>query len=200
MTRFAAATWVLTTVSIMGCAGASKASFSPSQDSGLALADAEIGGSRAPTPGQDSAAESDAAPSVQDGTMPLQSDASAVAVPGDTAPTSDASAGPSDGPTAKLAMVPSALRWEPGRPREVRLINVANVGGAATGTVDVTVEGMDPRDFRIVSVSCLAPMAIGGTCQVGVTFAPLMPTTREETAALVAREPSSVARCSLWGR
>jgi hypothetical protein len=47
---------------------------------------------------------------------------------------------------------------------------IANAGDVATGALTVAIGGTDAVAFKIVSNSCLAPLAFGASCTVGVSM------------------------------
>jgi hypothetical protein len=57
---------------------------------------------------------------------------------------------------------------------------IANVGDAATGQVTITFGGTDADQFKYMN-TCLAPLSGGGSCTVGVSFAPTSAGTKTAT-------------------
>ncbi|MGA2009987.1 MAG: choice-of-anchor D domain-containing protein [Solirubrobacteraceae bacterium] len=51
-------------------------------------------------------------------------------------------------------------------------VTVGNLGGAPVTISGLTFAGADPQDYLITSDGCLGPIAVGGSCTIGVSFAP----------------------------
>jgi plastocyanin len=67
-----------------------------------------------------------------------------------------------------ISPMSQSFAGQAGKPGTPVIFTVANIGDAATGVLGVTLGGANAGDFKITSNGCLAPLASGAYCQVGV--------------------------------
>jgi hypothetical protein len=78
-------------------------------------------------------------------------------------------------------------------------VTVTNTGGGELVVTGLTFTGPDASDFLITSDGCLGSIALGGTCTVGVSFAPQGQGARTATLRLASNDPSTPLSVSLSG-
>jgi hypothetical protein len=95
---------------------------------------------------------------------------------------------------AKLAVTPSAadLAATPGQSSAAIDINVANIGGASTGPLAVSLGGPNASDFAIVEDRCsIVILASGKFCTITLAYKPPLNISHTETATLTITDMGS---------
>ncbi len=80
-----------------------------------------------------------------------------------------------------------------------RTVTITDTGLAALVVTGLTFAGTDPQDYLITSNGCLAPIAPGVSCTVGVAFAPQQQGPSSATLQIASNDPNGPASVSLSG-
>jgi Cep192 domain 4 len=78
-------------------------------------------------------------------------------------------------------------------------VTITNNGAAPLQISGLTFAGADPQDFLISSNGCMAQVAAGSSCTLGVSFAPQGTGTRTATLQIASNDPDSPASVALSG-
>lgn len=111
-------------------------------------------------------------PGLQEGTLTVNSDSAAGALELHLSGT---------GVTPDFEISPAPFSFQPvlsGAESAPQAFDVANAGSAAGTIAEVALQGSGATHFRVVSDSCSStPIAAGGSCSLGLVFAPTAPGT-----------------------
>jgi hypothetical protein len=109
---------------------------------------------------------------------------------------------PVPAPPAQASVAPASIAFDNrqvGTASDSQQVTVTNGGGSPLTIGGVTLSGANPGDFAVTFTTCVGNVPAGGSCVVGVRFAPMTAGTRAATLSIADNAAGSPQAVGLSG-